>query len=317
MARTLSRVLLPTATMLVMVFAGCLEDPTALLDSKEAQSALGPLAGFSFAGSSCVEGGFQAIYPGQKTYADVWKSADVQKEYGSMDVGATSANVHQGFKCKTVNYNGEKINDFVFGYVGDPIVAPSWDPGGADWQVLLSFVSLPNGTAYDGLDIVTTARISRAYESTVQYLAGSTSTPKFAAYVVFKTVDNGIYESYSDMDKYRDVAPRTIRLWWTVPADGSESHLGAHNGEDSTDAHTEGLLWNPVYFDIKTTGGAEWATPRDGTGVQVACHAGIDDHGPQGRLCQPTHTAIYEHKSLEFQYGVVLKDVVLKKTWFH
>ena len=44
-----------------------------------------------------------------------------------------------------------------------------------------------------------------------------------------------------------------------------------------------------------------------------------DDHGdnPLGGTCEPTHTVVYEHETLSFSMGRVLKDVTLDKLYVH
>lgn len=311
------------AAPLLMILAGCLETPIDT-DSvvEQATEATTPL--LSVGGSECWEGGFVAAYQGSgDELSGGWVTANIREEIGNpmrdglgtpLTPDATlSGNWHQGIKCKTATFNGETLNDFMFGFVGDSIEAPAFDPGGADLHFVVSVTSLEGGTApYTIFRETTKAGISPTTVATIDYYAGDATTPRAAAYVAFATDENGIYESYSNLAYYRDVEPRTVRLWWTVPVDGSQSPLGSHHLMEIP----EGTKWHPVYFDIVTQGGRQITTPPVDS-VEAGCHAGIDDHGPQGRLCQPTLTNIYEHTSLEFKFGGLLNNVVLDEYWHH
>ncbi len=285
-----------------------------------------PHAPFVMDATNCEEGGFVAAYPmmGEgANHVDTWYLADIREEIGDPlrsgygapfpgQLGGLNGNWHQGYKCETATVNGETQKDYIFGYIANMIEAPAFDPGGAELHFIMAGLGFGNGTFADTLRESTAADITHAYNAKVEWYVPK-ELPRSAVYVEFSDVEKGIYMSYSEMGLYRTVEPRTVRIWWQVPADGSDSHMGhAHGGAQAT----EPILWNPVYWDIKTEGGRQWTTPQVDS-VEVACHRGIDDHGPQGGLCQPTLTNIYEHKSLQFTSGTVLTDVPIEGIWTH
>ena len=311
--------------MAASAMAGCLGDvqeaPGGVLALPGAED-----PGFTFTSENCYEAGFQAVYSGQRTFAGTWNSANAKEEYGNPVLDSSNAqlpllplsyaNVHNGFRCATTTYGGQVVPDFQFGFVGDPIVPPAWDTGGADLHFLVSFIGLQkDGLVYPAMDQRTTARISQVLDSSFELLEGDLTAETFRMHQEFALADNGVYEGTGDMTKYRDVAPRTIRLWWTVPSDGSESTIGAHEGHDEN-PEVDNLDWNPIYWDIQTPGGPQWTTPQLMADTQ-GCHGGTDDHGDIEKLCQPTQNAIYEHPSLTFTMGPVFKDVVIEDYWFH
>jgi hypothetical protein len=308
-------------TLATVGLAGCVEtdlDPNALDDANEATDAVPELPVFT--GSDCWEGGFVALYPRTPKHADTWQTIDIRDEVGNPMRDGTGlplnqdayGNWHEGIQCSSVTYNGQTFEAFKFGFVGNMIAPPAFDPGGADLHFIVSAIGLDHGAVHEEFRATSLAGISATETAHIDYLVGDRSLPRFVVYEEFSTHDNGVYSSYSEMAEYRDVEPRTIRFWWTVPTDGTQSPLGSHHA----DHIPEDLKWNPVYFDLKTEAGAQYTTPPVDS-VEVACHTGIDDHGPQGGACQPTLTLIYEHSSLSFEFGGVLRDVVIDDYWHH
>lgn len=306
--------------------AGCVEPPPAA-PAAEAMQAHGiPEEMFSLVGHECEEGGFVALYPlgpGDRR-AGVWELADIRDEVGKPVrdglgqplLGPAMGNWHQGYRCARVESDAGAAQQYIFGWIGNMVKAPAWDPGGADVHVLLAGLGFGNGTIAESLRGTTSAAISHAYEPTQVTWYVPRSAPRSAVHAIYSDVEKGIYTSYSAMSKYRDFPERTIRLWWQVPADGSQAHAGHDHLSAESQQQPEPTAWHPVYWDIHTSGGEQYTTPPIDS-PEVACHMGTPDHGPQGGACQPTLTTVYEHKSLEFRSGHVFEDVVLTEIWKH
>lgn len=313
------------ATFLALFFAGCLDEapPTEVVDPELLPHAHDDMPGTSFAMSAknCEEGGFVAVYPMSEgaSHYDTWYLADIREEVGNPMrsglgtplTGPADGNWHQGYRCESAVVGDHVEKDYIFGYVANMIEPPAFDPGGADLHFIMAGYGWGNGTIADTLRGTTTADLTQAYVAKVDWYVPR-DTPRSAAYVEYSDVQKGQYLSYSTLHKYRDFPERTIRLWWGVPADGSQSHMGHDHGA----AMPEGTKWHPVFWDIHTTGGEQYTTPPVDS-PEVACHRGIPDHGPQGGLCQPTLTIVYEHKSVEVSSGWVIEDVVLDRLWTH
>jgi hypothetical protein len=312
-------------SFLTMVLAGCVADPAPALADDGHHHGMSMRPTFTMEGTSCEEGGFVAAYPmrdGAKL-AGVWELADIRPEIGNPMRdgngaplnGPADGNWHMGYQCASVDAMGAKSKDFIFGWVGDMVKAPSWDPGGADLHYLVSGIGFQNGTIADAIRASTSAAITHAYEPTGVTWYIPRDTPRSAAFVIFSDSEKGIYESYSELYKYRDLGTRTVRLWWQVPADGTDSPLGHGHNDDAMEAK-EGGTWHPVYWDITTTGGPQYVTPPVDS-VEAGCHVGNADHGNPVGACQPTLTDVYEHKSLTFGTGHVIEDVTLTELWSH
>jgi hypothetical protein len=319
-------------SVVTVAFAGCVAtEPEKTIPEKTTLGGHGamvhgmapPMGEFTMEATDCEEGGFVAAYPMSEgaNHVGVWYLEDIRAEIGNPlrtgigtpVTGPLDGNWHQGYKCKTATVNGETQEDYIFGYIANMIKPPEFDPGGADVHFIIAGLGFGNGSFADQLRESTTADITHAYNAQVDWYVPKES-PRSFVYVEFSDVEKGIYMSASEMAYYRDVSPRTIRIWWQVPADGSDSHMGhAHGGSQGGD---ESILWNPVYWDITTTGGAQYTTPPIDS-LELACHRGIDDHGPQGGLCQPTLTNIYQHKSLTFTAGKLLPEIVIEGIWSH
>lgn len=309
--------------------AGCLGDaPT---DHDDAHD---HAASWTLQLEDCLEGGFVAVYPlgDDARLAGVWRLADIRDEVGNplrdslgMPLtGPARANWHQGFQCAQATLadgagdasgaggarSASGMTDFQFGFVGDAVEAPAWDAGGADLHFLVSGFGLQDSALRDALVAQTAADVTHALTARVDAL--TPAGPYQAVYTVYDDLEKGTYEAWGLIEPYRVFDARTIRLWWTVPADGSDSHLGHAHGDDEM---PEGK-WNPVYWDLATTGGARMVTPPD-VSVELACHTGTPDHGPQGGACQPTLTLLQEHAAITITYGGIVHDVLLDEVWVH
>jgi len=286
---------------------------------------------FSMTMGACEEGGFVAAYPMQEgtTITGGWTLADITEEigkpirngFGAPVTGPLMGNWHQGYRCsdaKLEGSEGEEAPEVLFGYIANMIEAPEWDEGGADLHFVISALGFSNGTIAEIFRETNTASISHAYRATVDWYIPR-DMPRSAAYVEFSDVEKGIYMSASELYKYRDVQPRTIRLWWQVPVDGTEmapNHNHESTGESMDDPMHEATGYHPIYWDIISTGSEQYVTPQVDS-LEVACHRGIPDHGPQGGACQPTLTNVHEHKSITFVQGKVYTDVLLTELWTH
>ncbi|HEX9816063.1 MAG TPA: hypothetical protein VGB18_03695 [Candidatus Thermoplasmatota archaeon] len=312
----------------ILFFAGCLDEaPPAAELLPHGHDGDMAHADFSFEATDCEEGGFVATYSGETTYPGGWKSADVYEEVGKpvhdglalpvVPGTPLNGNWHMGYRCASVTHDGEIVKDFVFGRVGQMIQAPAFDPGGADQHFISTGFALGNGTIGDALREATPADISHAYNTYVQWV-GDKDLPRSYAYAIFSDYEKGVYETYGDISPYRDFPARTIRMWWTVPADGSESSIAHDHGTGTggggvPPSATEVTAWNPVYWDITTTGGQQYTTPP--VGAEIGFHnKGSMEHGVP---TQPMLTNIYQHESLTFTYGGVLRDVVIDELWVH
>ncbi len=335
--------LIPTlGVVLVAAFAGCLDnssdqsskklsavDPESLPHSHGMEPMMGD---FAMTMGQCEEGGFVAAYPMSEgaNHFDTWYLADISEEIGNPVrtgmgapvTGPLMGNWHQGYRCADPKLEGSadaEASEIIFGFVGNMIEAPAFDPGGADIHFVVSGLGIGNGTIADVFKASTTASISHAYKAQVDWYIPR-EMPRSAAYVEFSDVEKGIYMSASELYKYRDVEARTVRLWWQVPVDGSEEAPN-HNHESTgaegmDDPMAEVVAWHPVYWDITSTGSEQYVTPQVDS-LEVACHRGIPDHGPQGGACQPTLTNVHEHKSITFTQGDVIMDVTLTERWTH
>lgn len=279
---------------------------------------------------ACEEGGFVAAYGMDEgeTLPGGWKLADITEEIGkpirdgfaTPVLGPLKGNWHQGYRCSDARLEGAdaEAKEIIFGYVANMIEAPEYDPGGADVHFVISALGIGNGTIADIFRESNTASISHAYKAKVDWYIPR-EMPRSAAYVEFSDVEKGIYMSASELHKYRDVEPRTVRIWWQVPVDGSEeapNHNHESTGEAMDDPMHEVVAWHPVYWDIISTGSEQYTTPPVDS-LEAACHRGIPDHGPQGGACQPTLTNVHEHKSITFTQGEVIEDVTLTERWTH
>lgn len=273
----------------------------------------------------CEEGGFVALYPkGEgETLAGVWVLADIREEVGNpvrdglgMPItGPQKGNWHQGFRCDSATVGEHTQETFLFGYVGDMVEAPDWDPGGADVHFLISGLGLLDSPLRDALTDVTTADVTHAEEALTTWYTPRVGQPTNAVSTVYDDREKGTYTSYSIIEPLRDVPERTIRLWWTVPADGAHADLASHGHGGGADDHPEGN-WTPVYWDVHTSGGLQLVTPKVHS-AEVACHTGTDDHGPAGGACQPTLTTVYNHGSVELVWGGPIENVTLDQVWLH
>jgi hypothetical protein len=318
--------LLPT-----LFIAGCLDeakveavDPELVPHGHDEDMAMH--TGFSMEASECEEGGFIAAYGGEREYPGGWKSADITEEIGNPihdSIGAPvtgplNGNWHMGFRCKSASVDGIVQKDYIFGRVGQMIEAPAFDPGGADLHFITTGWAMGNGTIADSLRHVTTADITHAYNTHVEWYAPK-DLPRSAAYALFCDVEKGVYEGMGDMEFYRDFPARTIRFWWIVPADGSAAHGSDHHGGVASTGPMPAdapLKYNPVYWDLTTTGGEQYTTPP--SGVQFGFHnRGLEGMQEHGVPTQPTLTNVYEHESLTLTWGEVIEDVTIDEVWTH
>lgn len=325
------RSLLPSAFLLLSAtfLSGCLEPEAAAVDAELMDGhGHGAMAHgeFQMTATDCEEGGFVAAYAGEQKYAGVWLSADIRDEIGTPVhdsigrpvTGPLFGNWHMGFNCATATHGEHTEKNYIFGRVGQMIEAPSWDPGGADLHFITTGWAMDNGTIGEAMRAATTADITHAYVAETTWLIPK-ETPRSFAYAVFKDAEKGVYEGIGDMEYYREAPARTIRFWWQVPADGSESHAADHHGTPSapvTGNGGESGKWNPVYWDLTTTGGPQYVTPD--AGFEVAFHnRGLEGMQEHGVPTQPCMTNVYEHKSLTLTYGEVIEDVTLTEIWTH
>lgn len=307
--------------------AGCLEDelPVDVDNLVDATGAVPQT--FAMTADDCFEAGFIAIYPmpAQSYLGGVWAQDDVREEVGGTPthdgVGSPSpllvpqnGNTHYGFRCESATVNGITQSPYTFGWVGQQVLAPEWDPGGADRHILISGVSFGNGGIADALRATTKADITHTERVDIQWELPK-ELPRSYSYVMYHDLNKGTYESWSTMAFYRDVEERTVRFWWLVPADGSQAVIwNDHHADPSA---LEGIKWNPVYWDMQTKGGAQYVTPP-GDGVEVGAHnfaigPGADHTPPY----QPMIQNYYEHTSLSWTSGKVFTDVVLEEIWAH
>lgn len=339
------RVLLPALLVVSSVLAGCLSDQLSEVDDVIGEP--GPLPNiFQLSGTQCEEAGFVAMYPmaTPTKLAGVWEQADIREEMGNPThdglgtpsplVTPQNGNHHIGITCKAATVNGETQEDYVFGYVGQMVLPPAWDPGGAAKHVLIGGNAFQNGSFADALRATTKADIGFAIAACTQWaidpatLPGTLSTcqdggvatakdlPRSFAYSFYHDLEKGTYQSWSTMAKYRDLEERTVRFWWQVPADGSQADIWGMGHTHDGNA-VEGTKWNPVYWDMVSTGGGQWTTPP-GDGFETGEHNfgfPTGEHNPQ--FSQPMHQVYYEHETLTFTSGRVFTDVVLDDLWAH
>lgn len=314
----------------ILFFAGCLDDaPPAAIDPEllpHGHEGDMMHSEFQMEATECEEGGFVAAYNREQTYPGGWRSADITEEIGNPIhdslgtpvVGPLSGNWHMGYRCKSAIADGVEQKDYIFGRVGQMIEAPEFDPGGADQHFVTTGWAMGNGSIADTLRASTTADITHAYNTYVQWFIPK-ETPRSAAYALFCDVEKGVYEGIGDMEYYRDFPARTIRFWWIVPADGSQAHGSDHHGEPTspvTGADAGTGKYHPVYWDVTTTGGEQYTTPP--SGVQFGFHnRGLEGMQEHGVPTQPTLTNVYEHKSLTLTWGEVIEDVVIEEVWTH
>ena len=322
-----SRLVGPIALCFVVTSAGCLTDPLPTDVSDVANEATDAAKLFSMAGSDCEEAGWIAHYSGTATFAGVWQSDDIREEYNNplQDSMYTPrpllsplyGNHHIGFTCKTAVVDGVEMEDYQWGFVGEQIKAPDWDPGGAHRHILIGGISFQNGTIADALRATTTADITHTLSAFTEWTVPR-DQPRSFAYSEYHDLEKGVYQSWSNLEKYRDVPERTVRFWWQVPADGSQAHIWSlDHDHDGTD-QPENLKWNPVYWDMHTTGGGQWVSPKDRVGAQehnFNVNPSAAEHFPW--FSQPCLHTFYEHRSLTFTSGKVFTDVVIDELWAH
>ncbi len=314
--------------------AGCLDasTPKAALMEGDGHDHMRQVGGtFHMEGADCEEAGWIAHYSGSPTFAGVWKAADIREEYGNPiqdSIGAPTpllnplyGNHHIGFNCKTAVVNGEAIENYKWGFVGEQIEAPSWDPGGAERHILIGGMSFENGTIADALRATTTADFTHTLTSYTTWTIPR-DQPRAFAYSEYHDWEKGLYQTWSNLEHLRDLPERTVRFWWQVPADGSDAEIWGpahdHDGEDQP----EDMKWNPVYWDMKTGGGGHWVSPKDRVGAQEhnfgllpTAAGGTAEHYPP--FSQPCLATFYEHKTVTFTSGKVFPDVLIDELWAH
>jgi hypothetical protein len=307
--------------------AGCLTDPApGGLDGSAAIDATAPKT-FQMAGSDCEEAGWIAHYAGTQKFAGVWESDDIRAEYGNPihdSMGLPTpllsplyGNHHIGFNCKTAVVDGVTQENYQWGFVGEQIKAPAWDPGGADRHILIGGISFQNGTIADALRASTKADITHTLTAFTEWTVPR-EEPRSFAYSEYHDLEKGIYQTWSTLENFRDVPERTVRFWWQVPADGSQAHIWSMDHDHDGADQPEDLKWNPVYWDMHTTGGGQWVTPKDGGGAQehnFDLDPTATEHFPW--FSQPCIATFYEHETITFTSGNVYTDVVLDELWAH
>lgn len=316
----LVRVWAPMRALLVLLCAalvsGCVANGAVSPTSVDDGTANASAAPFSFTATDCVAGGFASSYPGPLKLAGIWDTADIREELGNPlkdssgrpVIGPLMGNWHIGFECASAEGAGETFDTFEFGWVGQMVEPPAWDVGGADVHYLLTGLAFDEGAIGETLRRSTTADVTHVEEVTLDWLTPK-DMPRATMSARFVDRERGVYESWSDMELYRDVEDRVIRFWWQVPADGTE----AHSGHQHTSGQMEGQF-NPMYFDLHVAGGAQYVTPQ--SGVELASHNMLKmEHGPV--IAQPCSTLFYEHETLEFTVGSVFEDVMLDAVWTH
>ncbi|MHB8603761.1 MAG: hypothetical protein ACYDCK_00795 [Thermoplasmatota archaeon] len=313
-----------SVVLALAVLAGCLAAPkSSSVAPASATDAMAMKPLFTMNATNCEESGFVAAYGGpghEDTLGKYWKTADIRAEIGNplhdstgMPVtGPLSGHWHMGYVCDTVSGAGATQSHFVFGWVAEMIQPPAWDPPGADMEFLISGLALQNGTIADALRATTMADIQHAYDTGVTWYVPK-DEPRSAVYTRFTDMEKGLYESYSELSQLRDVGPRTIRLWWQVPADGSMAHMGMDHGMGAMPMDKG--PWHPLYWDIHTTGGPQYTTPQMDSGTIVFHNKGSFEHGPV--VTQPALTDIYENGALTFTSGHVIDNVTLDALWTH
>jgi len=300
-----------------LLAAGCLAGSDVAPAAARDEATSAERTGFALVAEGCVSGGFISSYHGSPKLANVWQTADIREELGNPirdsvgmpTIGPLFGNWHIGIACEKVEAAGETASDYAFGWVGAMIERPAWDHGGADLHFLLAGLAFDGGPIGEALRAATTADVTHAQEVRFDWLVPR-ELPRSAVYARFVDAERGVYESWSEMQRHRDLPERSIRFWWAVPADGSESRSGH--------AHTTGVMagrYHPVYFDMRVGGGAHHLTPPAG-GVELASHNMLEmEHGPV--LAQPCTTAVYEQPTLRFELGRVVEDVLLHEVWTH
>lgn len=327
---------LTIGTLIAISFAGCLDEESLPIDPESLPHShmMAPTMGeFVMDMGACEEGGFVAAYPLTENNKEMangsWFRTDITEEIGNpirdgrippgQRQGELYGNWHQGYRCYEVNYNGEVQKDFMMGWIGNMIEPPVWDEGGADLHFIVSGLGYKNGTIADAFRESNTAAISIATLAKVDWYVPRMA-PRSFAYVEYSDMPKGTYLSASELYKYRDVAPRTVRLWWQVPVDGSDDVAHGHesvSGSMDDPMHSSTPLWHPVYWDIVSEGSEQYVTPPVDS-PEVACHTGAGDaHGGLGAACQPTLTNVHEHKGITFVQGKVFADVTLDAKWDH
>lgn len=300
----------------VVVLAGCVAGPD--LSETASTAAVTDAPPFSFSAESCEAGGFASSYAGTPILAGVWQTADIREEIGNPIrdsvglpvLGPLTGNWHIGIECATATGPaGETLEAFEFGWVGQMIEPPPWDTGGADIHYLLTGLAFDEGPIGEGLRAATTADVTHVEEVALDWLVPK-DMPRSAISARFVDRERGVYESWSDMQHYRDLPDRVVRFWWQVPADGSEANSGHQ--------HSTGTMrgdFHPIHFDMRVAAGAQHLTPPVG-GVELASHNMLKmEHGPV--LGQPCTTLTYEQPTLTFTVGQIFPDVLIEEVWTH
>ena len=273
----------------------------------------------------CREAGFVAPYNMNEgdTIADAFVRADVQDEIGSplirspgaKTTEAVTGNWHQGFYCPTAVRDGQVVQDFLWGYVGQWIEPPAWDTGGADVHVHLTGFGMQDGALRDSALPLTMMDITQTTEASLTEFPGGT------VQIYFRDEPKGTYEVHGPIQPVRDVEPRTIRFWWYVPTDGSRSEIGHVHDDplnvgqpaDQHAAKMEGMTFHPAWVDLHTGGGTQRLSVD---AAAAASHNDEDAHGG-AVFWLPEMAVVYEHKSLSMELGHVVKDVTLETFYWH
>lgn len=305
--------------------AGCIDynTPLEVLDQELAEVMTAAPWSLDFP-QGCKEGGF--IAPSTMQEGDYlvapWVRKDIREEiplrFSQGGAGPVSGNWHQGYNCPSVVKDGVVVESFIWGWVGQMIEPPAWDPGGADLQFHLTGFGLMAGDVRDDIFGKTMVDLTETYEASVTPLAGTDYVD-----IYMRDQTKGTYEGHGPVMKTRDVEERTIRFWWYVPVDGSRSVLSHIHGDDipnpamPADAHmmeeAEKMDWHPVYMDMHTGGGAQFLSVE---ALNPSSHNDEDAHGG-ATFYLPEVNAVYEHRHLSLTASQVMSDITLPDYYWH
>jgi hypothetical protein len=309
------------AAFLAASFAGCVTEPELAL--KEAAMAHdGHGSDWSLSLQGCEEGGFVAS--SFQVRGGPWKQRNIRPEVGPDYLAAVprTGNWHNGIHCAGGSFNGTEFGDFQFGWVGVGIEAPPFDPGGAAQHFILAGLGLPESEPRNALLDVINADISHSTGAVVTWTEAGPST---VVETIYADHDKGIYGGKGPIVEYRDLSERTVRFWWTVPANGDRIIHDHHgSGAEPADAPEGGFI--PVYWDLTYPSATQWSSPSDRSSHTT--HTGTNDHGTpmqvgpvtvptQGETGEVNSNVVYHYPTATFSFGGMIEGVRLDYEWVH
>lgn len=246
--------------------AGCIAQPSpgpaAAPVAADLQQASG-LPEFRLEGQGCTMGGGHSVHSKSVmrfVIPEPWEAADILADVGPQMVypeepydgipaeGNTWGNWHVTTTCESWVYNGQPLEDFVFGFVTSRIEAPPFDDGVPVRHYIMTVLATGDSAMQEAFH-------AAGFHATTTTGINEWPAPDLYHHVL-DTGDHGIYESIYRVAEAGEPDQGITRLWWQ-----SEN-------EDGT--------FSPIALDLDIKGGRHfWAEPNG-----YFSHLRTEDHSP-------------------------------------